>query len=349
MQNFDLHMHTTYCDGKDSAEAMVRSAIENGLAFAGISGHSFTPHDTTYCMSREGTQKYIEEIRALREKYAGSIRLLLGIELDRYADTDLNPYDYRIGSVHYLFSEEGKIKREAILARYAGVKDRSAADAEMEALVKFKDWYPVDDYAEDLCRFAFGEEDACPGQDSSHPEKDPAWRKSRMLEIAEMYFDTAGGIVEATDCDIIGHFDLITKFTEGWGLGPGGNVVSRTRCGAAEFVSDLFDTSDERYIAAWKKAVDRIFDDCAERYSKGYRNRLEKLEILEAGDKPVFEINTGAISKGYRTYPYPSPDQIAYIKSKGGVLILSSDSHAAGTICSGFGEFADLAASQNGY
>ena len=97
-----------------------------------------------------------------------------------------------------------------------------------------------------------------------------------------------------------------------------------------------------RYIAAWKKAIDRIFGDCAERYKSGYRNRLVELGVLKAGDKPVFEINTGAISKGYRTMPYPAADQIDYIKSKGGVLVLSSDSHAAGTICSGFDEFADL-------
>ena len=107
-------------------------------------------------------------------------------------------------------------------------------------------------------------------------------------------------------------------------------------------MSDIFDTSDERYIAAWKKAIDRIFDGCADRYMNGYRNRLEKPGVLEAGDKPVFEINTGAISKGYRTLPYPSADQISYIKSKGGILILSSDSHAAGTICYGFEEFGDL-------
>ena len=59
-------------------------------------------------MSREGTQRYIEEIGALKEKCSGSIRLLLGIELDRYADTDLSPYDYRIGSVHYIFRKRAK-------------------------------------------------------------------------------------------------------------------------------------------------------------------------------------------------------------------------------------------------
>jgi histidinol-phosphatase (PHP family) len=333
MQDFNLHMHTTNCDGKDTAEAMTLAAIEEGLAVAGFSGHSFTPHDQSYCMSREGTQKYIEELSGLRQKYAGSIRLLLGIELDCYADTDLSPYDYRIGSVHYIFSEEGKRKRDEILARHAGETDRTASDAELEALIKYEDWSPVDDYAEDLCRFALGGDGSC---------DDPLLRKEKMLDIAELYFDTVGGIVEATDCDIIGHFDLITKFTEGWGFGPAGNVISKTRCGAAEFVSGIFDTSDERYIAAWKKAIDRIFDGCADRYMNGYRNRLEKPGVLEAGDKPVFEINTGAISKGYRTLPYPSADQISYIKSKGGILILSSDSHAAGTICYGFEEFGDL-------
>ena len=312
MQNFDLHMHTTYCDGKDSAEVMVLSAIENGLAFAGISGHSFTPHDQSYCMSREGTQRYIEEISALKQKYADQITLLLGTEMDRYADIDLSPYDYYIGSVHYIFSDEGIKKREEILARHGGGaaggasdQETAASDAEIETLAKYEDWSPVDDGPEDLQRFAENYDG--------------------LMDVAEMYFETVGEVVSATNCDVIGHFDLITKFNE---------------------PVEIFDTSDERYIAAWKKAIDRIFDDCAERFKSGFRNRLETLGVLEAGDKPVFEINTGAISKGDRTVPYPSADQISYIKSKGGLLILSSDSHAAGTICNGFGDFSDLATCQ---
>ena len=308
MQNFDLHMHTTYCDGKDSAEAMVLSAIENGLTFAGFSGHSFTPHDQCYCMTREGTERYIEEIRALKRKYADKITLLLGIERDRYADIDPGPYDYLIGSVHYIFSEEGRKKREKVLARHSGGaaqgapdNEIAASDAELEALIKLEDWSPVDDCPEDLQHFA------------EHYDG--------IMDVAEMYYETVGGIVSATDCDIIGHFDLITKFNE---------------------PVEIYDSSDERYIAAWKKAIDRIFDDCAERYRNGYRNRLESTGVLTAGDKPVFEINTGAISRGYRTQPYPSADQIAYIKNKGGILILSSDSHAAGTVCSGFDEFGYL-------
>ena len=322
MQKFDLHMHTTYCDGKDSAEAMVISAIEKGLTTAGISGHSFTPHDTCYCMTREGTHRYIEEICALKKKYADRITLLLGTELDRYADIDLSPYDYYIGSVHYVFSEEGSRKLGAIVERHKGEADRSASDAEMTGLVKYEDWCPVDDSPEDLKQFA--------------------GRFDDLMDIAELYFGTVGGIVSATNCDVIGHFDLITKFTEGWGFDQAGNLVKKAAFGSNRQISDLIDTQDERYVAAWKRAIDRIFDDCEARYKAGYRNRLEKLGLLEAGDKPVFEINTGAISKGYRTTPYPAADQIAYIKSKGGVLILDSDSHATGTIAYGFDEFADL-------
>ena len=52
--------------------------------------------------------------------------------------------------------------------------------------------------------------------------------------------------------------------------------------------------------------------------------------LLKTG-KP-FEINTGAISRGYRTEPYPAKDIRDYIRRNGGTLILSSDSHQKETI-----------------
>ena len=104
-QDFDLHMHTTYCDGKYSAEEMVLAAIEHGLKTVGLSGHSFTWFDTSYCMSLEDTQAYIEEVNSLKEKYADRIRVLLGTELDYWADIDTAPYDYLIGSSHYVLKD----------------------------------------------------------------------------------------------------------------------------------------------------------------------------------------------------------------------------------------------------
>ena len=118
------------------------------------------------------------------------------------------------------------------------------------------------------------------------------------LALAEEYFETVGNIVEKTHCDIIGHFDLLTKFNE------------------QEY---LFDTNSRRYKDAWKKAADKLL----------------KYHI-------PFEINTGAISRGYRTSPYPSDEIIDYLRSHGAKLILSSDSHDAKSIAFMFNKYEAL-------
>ena len=98
----DLHVHTTFCDGKNTAEEMVLAAIEKGMDVIGFSGHSYTPFELGWCMSPEGTVRYREELERLRGKYADKIRILTGIEEDYYSDDDPADYDYMIGSVHYL-------------------------------------------------------------------------------------------------------------------------------------------------------------------------------------------------------------------------------------------------------
>ena len=64
----DFHTHTTYCDGKNTPEEMVRAAIAKGMTKIGFSGHSHTAFDESYCMSTEGTEAYRQEIAALKEK-----------------------------------------------------------------------------------------------------------------------------------------------------------------------------------------------------------------------------------------------------------------------------------------
>lgn len=75
----------------------------------------------------------------------------------------------------------------------------------------------------------------------------------------------------------------------------------------------LFSESHPRYLAAARAAADRL---------------------LQTG-KP-FEINTGAISRGYQDEAYPSDAMIAYLQERGARLIPSSDSHSAQTLCFGF-------------
>ena len=43
----NAHTHTTFCDGKNTAEEMVQAALDNGFVSLGFSGHSFiSPTDT---------------------------------------------------------------------------------------------------------------------------------------------------------------------------------------------------------------------------------------------------------------------------------------------------------------
>ena len=59
----------------------------------------------------------------------------------------------------------------------------------------------------------------------------------------------------------------------------------------------------------------------------------------------VFEINSGAISRGYRTFPYPSMNILKYIAEHKGKVILSSDSHQKETIMYKFEESEKIAKS----
>lgn len=98
---------------------------------------------------------------------------------------------------------------------------------------------------------------------------------------AEDYFALVSNVVKMTDCDIIGHIDLVSKFSEELGF-----------------------SESNRFLASAEKAVKKL---------------------IPFG-KP-FEINTGAMARGVRSIPYPSPEILKMIKENGGRIIISSDCH----------------------
>ena len=69
------------------------------------------------------------------------------------------------------------------------------------------------------------------------------------------------------------------------------------------------------------------------RYVNAWKTVLEKI-----GNKATFEVNTGAISRGYRLSPYPSKEILSYLSEQNATLILSSDSHEKNTLCFDFFE-----------
>lgn len=243
----DLHTHTKYSDGATSPEEMVLAAIDMGLEEIGISDHSYTFFDESYCIKKEKIEEYKREISELKEKYKDKISVLCGVEQDAYSTEPTTGYDYAIGSAHYLKVGET--------------------------------YYPLD--LSDLrfriaCRDGFGED---------------------YYALAEAYFDLVSQFAEREDISIIGHFDLITKYNR---------------------LGNIFDEENPRYLAAAKKAIDKL---------------------LAAGK--VFEFNTGAIARKYRTVPYPAPTLLSYILEKGGKLMLASDAHHPRNIAFAFEIYAD--------
>ncbi len=161
----NYHMHTTYCDGKNTVREMVEAAYAKGFTHIGFSGHSYTDFDTSYCMQRENISQYLQDIAQSKAEYQGKMEIYSGVEQDFYSKEATTAFDYVIGSVHYIYKE----------GKYHPVD-------ESEAITK----QVVDTY--------FGGD---------------------FLKYAKLYFETVAQVVQKTNADIIGHFDLLTKFNEG--------------------------------------------------------------------------------------------------------------------------------------
>lgn len=118
-----------------------------------------------------------------------------------------------------------------------------------------------------------------------------------------------------------------------------------------EFVRDYFEleaTVVDRTHCDWIGHFDlltkfnennRHFDVTTDDYREP---ALTAMRHLSEAQIP-FEINTGAISRGYRTEPYPSAFLLKELKNMGGRIMISSDSHHADTIGFAFDQALRLA------
>lgn len=103
-----VHIHSTFCDGRDTPEAMAAAAYAAGVRYFGFSSHSHTPipADCGFVLPSDLTA-YKDTVYRLRKEYAGRMEILLGIELDSCSDVEPWGFDYWIGSVHYLKGKYG--------------------------------------------------------------------------------------------------------------------------------------------------------------------------------------------------------------------------------------------------
>ena len=97
-----VHVHSKLCDGKNTLDELAVTAWRAGLKTLGFSGHSHTPCDIEYCMTQSRTALYKAQVAKLKERYAGKLDILCGLEWDLFSDDDPTAYDYFIGSAHYV-------------------------------------------------------------------------------------------------------------------------------------------------------------------------------------------------------------------------------------------------------
>ena len=109
----DYHMHTPLCGHAVGAPSeYARKAVEAGLEEIGFSDHAPFVHmvDPKITMDIKQLPQYYRMIEDVRREFAGSLRVKIAIEADYipgYEDKtkailDDYPYDYVIGSVHFI-------------------------------------------------------------------------------------------------------------------------------------------------------------------------------------------------------------------------------------------------------
>jgi len=108
MQNFNLHTHSVYSDGKSQPREIVEEAVRQGLTTLGFSEHSPLPFDNTFSVKSERMPDYVAEIAQLKAEFKDKIDIYCGLEAD-YITGISEPFavtkekyhlDYLIGGVH---------------------------------------------------------------------------------------------------------------------------------------------------------------------------------------------------------------------------------------------------------
>jgi histidinol-phosphatase (PHP family) len=112
----DYHLHTPRCKhAKGPLEAYVERACQLGLRQVGFADHNPLPNKlgADARMDESELDDYVADVLRLRDRFRGQIEVLLGIEMDylegleSYCEKMIAqyPWDYVLGSIHYLDSE----------------------------------------------------------------------------------------------------------------------------------------------------------------------------------------------------------------------------------------------------
>ncbi|QSX08335.1 histidinol-phosphatase [Alkalibacter rhizosphaerae] len=117
MISSNFHIHSTFCDGKNSLDEMAKAAIRSRLKAIAFTSHNPLEGEEHWTLSQDKVETYLKEIQHLQKVYEKQIDIYSGLEVDYLFDSGFNPLakpylkrlDCWIGSVHALARwENGK-------------------------------------------------------------------------------------------------------------------------------------------------------------------------------------------------------------------------------------------------
>ena len=183
MQNFNLHTHSVYSDGKSQPREIVEEAVRQGLTTLGFSEHSPLPFDNNFSVKSEDMPLYVAEIARLKEEFKDKIDIYCGLEAD-YLTGFSEPFavtkekyhlDYLIGGVHLVVDPAPELVPEPV---------EGPALAENIWFIDGPKW---EVYDEGLQKFFDGD----------------------IRRAVRRFFEQSNEMIENEQFDIIAHFDKI--------------------------------------------------------------------------------------------------------------------------------------------
>ena len=179
MQNFNLHTHSVYSDGKSQPREIVEEAIRQSLTTLGFSEHSPLPFDNTFSVKSADMPSYVAEIAQLKAEFKDKIDIYCGLEAD-YITGVSEPFavtkekyhlEYLIGGVHLVVDKVPELVEGPALSDQIWFIDGPKWEIYDEGLQRFFDG--------DICR------------------------------AVRRFYEQTNEMIEREPFDIIAHFDKI--------------------------------------------------------------------------------------------------------------------------------------------
>lgn len=194
MQNFNLHTHSIYSDGKSQPREIVEEAVRQGLTTLGFSEHSPLPFDNDFSVKEADMPRYLAEIAQLKAEFKGKIDIYCGLEAD-YLTGVSEPFavtkekyhlDYLIGGVHLVIEPALRQAQEPEETKVVEPVETPTQTINPDE-IWFIDGPKWEVYDEGLQKFFDGD----------------------IRRAVRRFFEQSNEMIENEQFDIIAHFDKI--------------------------------------------------------------------------------------------------------------------------------------------